>query len=64
MSTPLSVAIDIERLIADAKTRQSVIDVSACANEIYLRFLASGCSRHDIAEALEGEAAAAGLTMH
>lgn len=64
MSTPLNVAIDIERLIADAKTRKAPIEVRACAEEIYLRFFASGCSRHDIAAALEEEAAAAGLTIH
>ena len=64
MSTPLNVAIDIERLIADAKSRGSPIDISACANELYLPFVGCGCSRQQIAEALEGEATAAGLTLH
>jgi hypothetical protein len=64
MSTPLNIAVDIDRLIADAKNRHAGIDVAACVNELYLRFLTSGCSRQQIAEALEGEAEAAGLTSH
>lgn len=64
MSTPLSIAIDIERLVTDAKARQVPIDVSECASELHLRFIAAGCSRQQIAEALEGEAEAAGLTIH
>lgn len=64
MSTPLSIAIDIERLIAEAKAGHAGIDVSACAGDLYLRFLAAGCSRQQIAEALEDEAEAAGVTIH
>ena len=64
MSTPLGIAIDIGRLIADAKAQELPIDVSACADELYLRFLAAGCSRGEIAEALQGEAADAGVTIH
>ena len=64
MSTPLSIAIDIERLVAEAKARQRAIDVTTCAGELYLRFLAAGCSREQIAEALEDEAEAAGVTIH
>jgi hypothetical protein len=64
MSTPLSVALNIERLICEARTRQAGIDVAAIAAELYLRFLASGCSRQEIAEALQDEATAAGLTTH
>jgi hypothetical protein len=62
MSTPLSVALNIERLICEARARQSAIDVAAIAAELYLRFYASGCSRHEIAETLQDEAAAAGIT--
>jgi hypothetical protein len=64
MGTPLSVALDIERLIADARRRDQPLDISACASELYLRFLASGCSRGQIAEALVHEAEAAGVTLH
>ncbi len=64
MKTPLNLAVDIERVIADAKARQTPIDVFACADELYLRFLASGCSRQQIAEALQDEAEEAGLTTH
>jgi hypothetical protein len=64
MSTPLSVALNIERLICEARARKAGIDVSAIAAELYLRFFASGCSRQEIAEALQDEAAAAGLTTH
>ena len=64
MSTPLNIAVDIDRLIVDAKDRQASLDVWACVNDLYLRFLNSGCSREQIAEALAGEADAAGLTNH
>lgn len=64
MGTPLSVALDIHRLIADASRNDQPLDVSARAGELYLRFLASGCSRGQIAEALVHEAEAAGVTLH
>ena len=64
MGTPLNVALDIERLISDARRSERPLDVAACASEIYLRFLASGCSRGQIAEALAQEAEAAGVTVH
>ncbi len=64
MGTPLGVALDIDRLIADARRSDQPLDVSACASELYLRFLASGCSRGQIAEALVHEAEAAGVTLH
>ena len=64
MQTPLQVALDIQRVVSRAQVEQTPIDVSACAAELFLRFLGSGCSRRDIAEALEGEAAAAGVTLH
>jgi hypothetical protein len=64
MSTPLSVALNIERLICEARARQVEIDVATIAAELYLRFLASGCSRQEIAEAVQDEATAAGLPTH
>ncbi len=63
MSTPLSVALNIGRLISEAQARRSTIDISAQAAELYLRFFESGCSRLQIAEALEDEAAAAGVAI-
>ena len=64
MGTPLFVALDIDRVIAEARRRGQPLDVAACASELYLRFLASGCSRGHIAEALVHEAEAAGVTTH
>lgn len=61
---PLNVALDIGRLVAQAQAQHTSIDMSACASELFLRFFASGCSRGQIAEALKGEAAAAGVTLH
>ena len=64
MQTPLHVALDIQRLISRAEAERQPINLTACTAELFLRFVASGCTRHDIAEALEHEAAAAGITLH
>ncbi|MBA3517752.1 MAG: hypothetical protein H0T75_08960 [Rhizobiales bacterium] len=64
MNTPLNVAVDIGRLIDEAREAHSPIDVSNCAAELYLRFLAAGCSRQQITEALRSEGQAAGVTLH
>ena len=63
MSTPLHVALDIERLVAEARRRHTPIDLSASTADIFLRFLGSGCSRGQIAGALRDEAAAAGVAV-
>lgn len=63
MSTPLSVALNIERLVCDAQIGHSPIDVETRASELYLRHFAAGCSRRHIAEALEDEARAAGVAL-
>ena len=63
MSTPLSVALNIGRLICDAQAGHSPLDVQTRAGELYLRYFASGCSRRQIAEALEDEAVAAGVAI-
>ena len=64
MTTPLNVALDIGRVICKAQMEHTAVDVSACAAELFLRFIESGCSRGQIAEALEEEANAAGVTIH
>ena len=64
MPTPLTVALQIGRLVADAQLRRSSIDVARSAAELYLRFMPAGCSRPQIAEAIRDEAAAAGVTVH
>ena len=64
MQTPLQVALDIQRVIARARAEKAAINVSNCAAEMYLRFVGSGCTRRDIAEVLEREAEAAGVTLH
>ena len=61
---PLNVAVDIGRLVAEARADRKPIDVTACASELFLRHLASGCSREEIAEALQDEAEDAGVTRH
>ena len=62
MATPLTVALDIERLVADARRSRQPLDLSACADELFLRFLTAGCSRGQIAAVLAEEATAAGVT--
>jgi hypothetical protein len=64
MGTPLSVALDIERVLAEARRSERPLDVAACADELYLRFLAAGCSRGQIAAVLAEEAQAAGVAIH
>ena len=64
MGTPLSVALDIERVVAEARRSERPLDVSTCADELYLRFLAAGCSRGQIAAVLAEEATAAGVAIH
>ena len=64
MSTPLDVALDIRRTVVEARDEERPIDIAVCASELHRRFLASGCTRKQIAEALEDEAILEGVTTH
>jgi hypothetical protein len=61
MNTPLDIAVDIGRIIAEARARNAPLDFSHCVDEIFLRFPQRSVSRVDIREALKEEAGAVGL---
>ena len=63
MGTPLNIALDIGRLINEARASGRPLDLAASAGELFLRFFGSGCSRRQIAEALTEEAQAAGVMI-
>ena len=64
MNTPLDVAVDIGRIVIQAQASQSALDLSGCADNLLARFPHSGFSRRQILDALQEEAAAAGLPMN
>jgi hypothetical protein len=61
MNTPLDIAVDIGRVVAEALMRRARLDFSYAADEIFLRYPQQGVTRVDIRDALLEEADAAGL---
>jgi hypothetical protein len=64
LDTPLGVAVAIAQLVDTAGRRRRDIDLTQSTTEIFLRHLAAGCSRRQIADALASEAEAAGIMVH
>ena len=64
MNTALKLALDIDRMIADAANSRRQLDISERSTELFLRFLDCGYSRPELAETLREEAAAAGISVH
>jgi hypothetical protein len=64
MNTPLDIAVDIGRIVADAQTARLALDLSDTADGILARFPQAGLSRGQVLEALREEAGAAGLPMN
>jgi hypothetical protein len=64
MSTPLDIAVDIGRIVAEAQAARHALDLMDAADGILARNPQSGLSRSQILDALKEEAGAAGLPMH
>jgi hypothetical protein len=63
MNTPLDIAIDIGRLVAEARAASLALDLADAADGLLARFPQSGLSRAHVVAALKQEAGAAGLPM-
>lgn len=55
MSKPLDVAIDIVNAVSHCVVNRTLLNVPEAAAEISARHDSAGCSREEIAEALEEE---------
>ena len=64
MHMPLDVALGIGQAIDDARLSRVPLDIAVNAETLFLRFADCGYSRVQLAEILQEEAAAAGLTLH
>jgi hypothetical protein len=64
MNTPLDIAVDIGRIIAEAQTSKLNLDLSDCADELASRFSEAGVSRRQILAALRQEAEALGVVIN
>ena len=64
MNTPLDIAVDIGRIVLEARTAEHALDLSGCADDLHSRFPQAGMSRRQIFEALEEEAGAMGISIH
>jgi hypothetical protein len=64
MNTPLDIAIDIGRIVLEARASEDSLDLSGCADDLLSRFPQAGISRRQICETLKEEAGAVGLSVH
>ena len=64
MNTPLDIAVDIGRVVADARAARLALDLSDAADGILARNPQSGLSRSQVLAALQEEAGAVGLSMN
>jgi hypothetical protein len=63
MSTPLDIAVDIGRILSEARATRSVLAASACADDLLTRHPATGLRREHVLAALTEEADAIGLPL-
>lgn len=63
MATPLQVALAIGQIVRRAQMHHNPLNRAECAADIFLRYVMSGCSRQQIADALEAEAMDAGVPL-
>ena len=63
INTPLEVAMDVSRLVSEAKLAISYLDVSLCAERIARRHPLAACSKAQIEADLERAGVAAGISM-
>ena len=64
MNTPLEVALNIGRLVLEARNGRNSLDVAGCADMLLSPVPHSGFSRIDLVETLAEEANAAGVVVH
>ena len=64
MSTPLDIAVDISRIVREARESEFSLNLADCADELISRFPQTGISRVTILDTLREEAGAIGLTIN
>jgi len=62
MNTPLDIAVDIGRILNEAKLSRLPLDLSQQADKLFQRFAETGVPRAAIRATLEEEAGAIGMT--
>ncbi len=60
MNTPLDIAVDIGRIVAEARAARLALDLSEAADGLLARYPQPGLSRSQVLAALQEEAVAAG----
>jgi hypothetical protein len=64
MTTPLDIAVDIGRIVLEARAASLPLDLCVSADDLVSRFPQSGLSRSQILDALKEEAGAVGLMLN
>ena len=64
MQMPLDIAVDIGRIVLEARAASLALNVAKCADDLVSRFPETGLSHNEIVDALKEEADALGLSSN